>query len=341
MLTLDVMNEIRLSKKPMAQIALASLMLIPNYNLPWTKTTIAIQGAANIPGDRPVIFAMNHTDRYNYWPFQYQLWRAHSMYTATWVKGKYYNKKPLQRFMNAMGNIPVPSKGYLITADAASLLGHPPSEQTYRLLRDALDGGDEETRPLRERAADVGALSEIVRILDTPRNMLGLAFEPNGTTNYLETMNRLFQLMMERFVVLNEEAFQLGLHLLVFPEGTRSIRLSKGHTGLAQMALRLKANVVPVGCNGSDLVYPGNSPFATGGHIIYRVGTPLRPEGALKDFQIDAHYTPFTEAATEAHGEKFRAMTDLVMDRIHDLLDERHQRADNSRTVVEGAKRFL
>ena len=40
--------------------------------------------------DEPVIFAMNHTDRYNYVPFQYGLWQEKDRFTATWVKGKYY-----------------------------------------------------------------------------------------------------------------------------------------------------------------------------------------------------------------------------------------------------------
>ncbi|MFU8804899.1 MAG: hypothetical protein ACNA8W_13885, partial [Bradymonadaceae bacterium] len=152
MLTLDVMNEIRLSKRPIGQLAMAGLVLTPNFNLPWTKTDIELEGFENIPTDRPVIFAMNHTDRYNYWPFQYRLWRDHGIYTTTWVKGKYYNNKAVQRFMVATSNIPVPSRGYLITADAVTLLKRPPAEQTYRLLRDAIDAGEKETRPLRERA---------------------------------------------------------------------------------------------------------------------------------------------------------------------------------------------
>ncbi|MFU8806896.1 MAG: lysophospholipid acyltransferase family protein, partial [Bradymonadaceae bacterium] len=189
-------------------------------------------------------------------------------------------------------------------------------------------------------AAEAGVLSEIVTILDTKRDMLGLNFDPNQS-NYLETMQTLFHLMMERFVTLNEEAFDLGLHILVFPEGTRSKRLSKGRPGLAQMALRLEATVVPVGCNGSDLVYPGNSPFARGGRIVYRVGEPLHPDAELAPFQIDEHYTPFTPEAEQAHGEKFEAMTELVMDRLNDLLDERHKRTEDSETIVEGTKRFL
>jgi 1-acyl-sn-glycerol-3-phosphate acyltransferase len=340
MLTLDVMNEIRLSKRPIGQVAMASMVLLPNYKLPWTKTDITIEGFENIPQDHPVIFAMNHTDRYNYWPFQFELWKNHGIFTTTWVKGKYYNKPAIQRFMVAMSNIPVPSRGYLITADAVRLLGRPPADQAYRLLRDAIDSGERETRPLRERAAAAGVLSDVVTVLDTPRNMLGLDFDPNRS-NYLETMHRLFKTMMERFVALNEEAFALGLHILVFPEGTRSIRLGKGHNGIAQMALRLGATVVPIGCNGSDKVYPGNSPFSSGGRIVYRVGQPLTPEGDLAPFQIDERYTPFTQQAETTHKDKFEAMTGLVMDRINELLDPRHQRSEDSKTIVEGAKRFL
>ena len=66
------------------------------------------------PG-RSTILAMNHTDRYNYWPFQFQLWRQGRGFTATWVKGKYYENPFIAAFMDANNNIPLPSRGYVIT----------------------------------------------------------------------------------------------------------------------------------------------------------------------------------------------------------------------------------
>lgn len=340
MLTLDVLDSITLSKRPWGQIAMAAGVLLPNYNLPWTRTNITVEGMENIPTDQPVIFAMNHTDRYNYWPFQYRLWRDLKIFTTTWVKGKYYNKAPIRAFMIKTNNLAVPSRGYLITADAAALFDRPPSDNTYRIIRSAIDAGSTNTRELREKAAEAGVLAEMVTLLDTPRDMLGLAFEPHRQ-NYLEAMMELFESMMEKFVALNEQAFELGLPIIVFPEGTRSVRLDEGKPGLAQMALRMKATVVPVGSNGSDRVYPGNNPFARGGDIVYRVGPPLRPDGDLAPFQIDEPFTPFTVEAEEKFGQIFEPMTELIMDRINDLLDPRHQRSEGDSEVAKGARRFL
>ena len=65
-------------------------------------------------------------------------------------------------------------------------------------------------------------------------------------------MRSLFAAMMQRVVEINRDGLQKGLHLLVFPQGTRSRRLTRGHTGAAQIALHTGAPVIPVGCSGSD-----------------------------------------------------------------------------------------
>lgn len=340
MLTLDVLDSIQLSKVPWGQVLMGYAVLAPNYNFPLRRTKIELEGVENIPGDRPVIFAMNHTDRYNYWPFQYRLWRQLNQFTTTWVKGKYYNQAALRTFMIKTNNLAVPSRGYLITADAAQVLGQPPKDKTYRLIRSAIDAQSTDIVALREEAAEAGVLAELSTLIDTPRNMLGFDFHPQRQ-NYLEAQRDLFQQLMEKFVELNEQAFGLGLNIIVFPEGTRAVRLQEGKPGLAQMALRMKATVVPVGSNGSDRAYPGNSPLSKGGHLIYRIGKPLTPDGELKEFQIQEHFTPFTHEAEEKFGEKFQGMTDLVMSRIEELLDERHRPAEGEEGGTKGASRFL
>ncbi len=339
MLTLDVMDEIEMKPRPWGQLALAAGLLMPSYHKPWAKTTIRLEGREHLPAE-PVIFAMNHTDRYNYWPFQYRIWRDDGRYTTTWVKGKYFNHPALRAFMIKTGNLAVPSRGYLITADAAQLLGEAPSSRVYRMLRDAVDAGETDTRPLRERAANEGVLSQMVPILDTPRDMLGHRFDPHQQT-YLEAMEELFQAMMEKFVELNEQAIDVDLSVLVFPEGRRSVRLQDGKPGVAQMALRMGATVVPVGCNGSHEVYPGNSPVARGGEITYRLGAPLRPQEELAEFRIDEAFTPFTTEARERFGDRFEAMTDLIMERIEGLLDERHQPIEGHEEGTKGSDRFV
>ena len=115
MLDLPRMERIKLTARPKMQRLLAYTLLMPNYRvLPGVK--IELEGLSRIP-DEPVIYAMNHTDRYNYWPFQFWLWRARSRYTATWVKGKYYEKAAVGMFMELTSNLPTVSRGYIITKD--------------------------------------------------------------------------------------------------------------------------------------------------------------------------------------------------------------------------------
>ena len=143
--------------------------------------------------------------------------------------------------------------------------------------------------------------------------------------------------MMKQFVVLNEQAFAKGLRIIVFPEGTRSVTLQEGRTGLAQMALRMKKAIVPIGCNGCDLAYPGDAPWSMGGEIEYRIGEPLRPSGALAPFQIDEPFNPYTNEA-DAHASAFQGATGVVMKEIAALLDARYLAEGDAK--VTGAKRF-
>ena len=341
MLTLDMMQNIELTRVPWGQIATAAMFLMPNYNIPGRGVEIIIEDAERIPETGRVILAMNHTDRFNYWPLQYRLWRREqSIFTATWVKGKYFNNPVMARFMAATNNIPTPSRGYLITADAANVLGRPPSGETYRLVRDALDAPDRDLGELRSTAKQQGVLDEFDALIKTPRDMLGRRFQPSRE-DYFLAMHLLFAAMMDEFVSLNDRAFALGHKVIVFREGTRSLKLVKGRPGLAQMALKMGATVVPIGCNGSDDLYPGDSPVALPGRVVYRVGEPLTPQGALAEFQIDQNFTPFTQEAERAHGETFAAMTDVIMARLAELLDDRYLPGDGDTTEVQGAARFL
>ena len=338
MLTLDVMREIELSEDPLLLRVLGSVARA-NFNFPPTRTDVAVEGAEHLSHDRRVMFAMNHTDRYNYIPLY--VWQQERDWptTCTWVKGKYYQHPMLREFLAQANQIPVPSRGYLITADADALLGEPPSSATYRILRDAVDRGEGDRQELLERASRAGVSGEVEQIVDTPRDLMGLPFDPKRES-YVQAQLRVFGEMMEEFVNLNLQAFRVGCNVLVFPEGTRSPRLTEGHTGLAEMAIRMKMPVVPIACQGSDRAYPGENPFSRGGTVEYRFGEPLEPEGALAEFQTDDPFRPFTRRAEQRHGERFRAMTDLIMDRIEELLDPEYSR-DESVEMGGGTERFV
>ncbi len=117
------------------------------------------------------------------------------------------------------------------------------------------------------------------------------------------------------------EAFRLARRILdeghvlfVFPEGTRSPdgALQAARDGVAVLALRSGAPIVPVGIAGSDRVWPrGRKLPRPGGRLTIRVGTPFRIADELP-------------AGTERRAAKGLATT-ILMRRIAELLPERQR----------------
>jgi len=319
---------IRLSAEPRGQKLVALGFLLPNYKAAGVR--IRFEHDDRIP-DGPVIYAMNHTDRFNYWPFQYRLWRSNGRFTATWVKGKYYENPAIGAFMERTNNLPTVSRGYIITRDVLGTLGRLPTDDEYRALRttvDAVARGEDPPPPEVPRA-----------LLTVPRDILGRRFDPTEES-WAEAVQAVFRRMMQRFLALHEEAFDLGLDLIVFPEGTRSRRLSRGHIGLAEVALHFRKPIVPVGCNGADRIYPGSSPVARRGEVVYRFGEPLRHED-LEDFHVPP-FTPFDARDEAKHRDRFQALVDVVMERIDGLLDPPYRSgADLRSDGVQGSHRFV
>lgn len=317
-LDLPTLRSQRLSRSPRGQIIIGHTLLRLSYALP-RRTEIVLEGAENVPADRTVFFAMNHTDRYNYWPFQYAMWKRRMRFTATWVKGKYFESRFMARFMMATNNIPLPSRGYVIATEFRRRTGRAPTNDEYRFLRDLSDGNRWAiSSPVLEKLLEDGS--------------------------FLRDFEATWDAMIGEVLRLNREAlFEKDLNVLVFPQGTRSKRLSQGHIGLAQAAQHFARSIVPVGCSGSDRLYPGGSPWSKGGRVVYRVGKPLDPEGPeLLPFRVREPFRPLTKAAGEAHGEKFRAITDLVMERIAGLVDPEYGwGAEKASDGVRDMSRFL
>ena len=334
MLDLPRLKRIRLMKRPIGQMFFGHTVLTLNYKfLPGID--IRLEGLEHIP-DEPVIYAMNHTDRFNYFPFMYEMWKLKERYITVWVKGKYYESPIVGTFMELTSNLPTVSRGYIITKDFSLTMGRRPTEAEYETLRklvdlDAAPDGDPST-------VDVSAIPS--KLFETKRDILGVDFDPSECT-YAVGINRVFTAMMAEFVRLNERSFELGLDLLVFPQGTRSIRLPRGRIGMMEIALRYKKPIVPIGCNGCDLVYTGSLPIGRAGTIVYRIGAPI-PYEALSDFHIHEDYAPFSAEAEYKHRHEFQGAVDLVMNRINDLLDPQYQFSDDLQsTGVRGTSRFI
>lgn len=334
MLDLPRLKRIKLMKRPIGQVFFGHTVLGPNYNfLPGVD--IRVEGIEKIPNE-PVIYAMNHTDRFNYFPFMYRMWKLKERYITVWVKGKYYEGPLVGAFMELTSNLPTVSRGYIITKDFTQTMGRRPKQAEYDTLRELVN---KEAAP--DQDANTVDLSTLPReLLGTPRNILGVEFDPS-VCSYAVGINRVFTAMMAEFVRLNERSFDLGLDLLVFPQGTRSIRLPRGRIGMMEVALRYKKTIVPVGCNGSDHVYTGSLPIGKSGTIEYRIGDPISYED-LADFHIDEDYAPFSAEAEHLHRDKFQGAVDLVMDRINDLLDPEYRFSDDLQsTGVRGTSRFV
>jgi 1-acyl-sn-glycerol-3-phosphate acyltransferase len=112
------------------------------------------------------------------------------------------------------------------------------------------------------------------------------------------------------------EAFRLAMRILqegqilfVFPEGTRSRdgALQEARDGVAVLALRSGAPIVPVAIAGSSAVWPrGRRIPKPGGHVTVRVGKP---------FRIADVVPPDTDRRAAK-----RLATDVIMRRIAELL---------------------
>ena len=106
--------------------------------------------------------------------------------------------------------------------------------------------------------------------------------------------------------------------LLIFPEGTRSPdgSLQEAKDGLATLAMRTNAAIVPIGINGSDKVWPKGSklpipiPRRT---ITVHIGSPFRVADVVP-------------AGVDRRAAKTIATT-AIMGRIAALLDPRHRGA--------------
>ena len=299
------LDNIRLSSTPIGQKIIGTLVLVPNYHL-FQHVDIRFENLERIPRGETVIFAMNHTDRYNYWPFQYRLWRLGYPFTTVWAKGKYYRSKVVGKMLDASNVIPVPSMGYLVEEFYRQRFGRRIGKDEYRAVKDWIDGKIDETSAQGKLRAETANLF---------------------TRGFIEHLKGYHQLLMEKVAQLSTKALlEWGLNLIIFPEGTRSLRLGTGRTGLAQIALFSGKKIVPVGCNNSDRIYTGHSPFARSGTVTYRIGEPLSVDGRLKEFRITEPFKLFSRESQQKHKVQFEGVTQVVMDSINELLDERHRR---------------
>jgi 1-acyl-sn-glycerol-3-phosphate acyltransferase len=94
---------------------------------------------------------------------------------------------------------------------------------------------------------------------------------------------------------LAQRVLQAGEVLMVFPEGTRSptAELQKPKDGLAMLALRTDATIVPIGVSNTDRVWPKGRPMPRfGGHATLRVGSRSGSRTSCPPASIASHRRP-------------------------------------------------
>jgi len=305
MVDLEYLKNINLVSDPRTQKIVGTLFLKPNYEI-FRKVDIRFENIDRIPRDENVIFAMNHTDRFNYWPFQYKLWRMKYPFTTVWVKGKYYRNSLLAKGLDLCNLIPVPSMGYLIEEFYKKRFGKRIDREEYRKIRDVIDEKYEDLETYRQNLAEITQL-------------MGESF--------VDFIRDLYERIMEKVADLSIYAlFEKGLSVIIFPEGTRGSQLGEGRTGIAQVALHTGKTIVPVGCNNSDAIYPGSSPVAQSGWITYRIGEPLTLADQLKEFRISEKFKLLSRESQQKYREKFEGATAVIMKAINAQLDEKYRR---------------
>jgi 1-acyl-sn-glycerol-3-phosphate acyltransferase len=253
-------------------------------------------------------------------------------YAAVWVKAKYYQNPAMAWILDRFNNIPIPSMGYLLVKDFETACSRAPEQDEYELLKSFADGALPEAE-LRDRLARRQPDSRLQL-----SKFLHLESQ-EGPTDWRTSVLLRFDELMREVVRLNQDALALGLDIIVFPQGTRSKRISRGFTGAAQMILATGAPVLPVGASGVDRMFPGGSPLPSAGVATFRIGELLRPGHELKPFEEGPAFIPFTPEAKKQE-PRFQALTDLLMDRINNLVDPEYQR-DGREQAKTGVTRFV
>ena len=105
---------------------------------------------------------------------------------------------------------------------------------------------------------------------------------------------------------------------------------------MLEFAFRHNIPIVPVGSNGCEAIYPGGSPFASGGEVEYRIGKPLTLDDDL--CRVEEAYTVYPRLE-EVQGAVPKG-AEILTNAINELLDEPYQLGKNT-DERSRAERFM
>jgi 1-acyl-sn-glycerol-3-phosphate acyltransferase len=275
----------------------------------------------------PVLFAMNHSHYYDFMQSRRALWLQRRMQTVTFVKPRAFQHRLEGAYMKRMGNIPLVSRGYLISADFAGLHGRRPSEDEYRRLREHVDRGAQLPDAPLFRALQSSA-----------RDMLDLPYEPDDT-RYDVAIKQRYRAAMATTVELARSVLAAGVSLHVYPQGLYSTRLTRGRIGTVQLARALDVPIVPVGFSGMNECFGHRQMLAhTRGTLTMRFGEPRRVSAPEL-----AEFTPFDPDEELRLRGPLERETQALMNDINALLDPAYTWGEDpdEGDGLEGIARFF
>jgi 1-acyl-sn-glycerol-3-phosphate acyltransferase len=281
----------------------------------------------NFPDLRePVLFAMNHSHYYDFMPSRKALTDQAGIQTVTFVKARAYQNRLEGAYISTMGNIPLVSRGYLISADFAQVHGRRPTEHEYRTLREHIDHGE-----------SLAAEPEYRALQTTARDMLDFAYDPRSTS-YRDAIHDRYARAMATTLGHARTVIAAGKCLHIYPQGLFSSRLSRGRIGAVQFAAALDVPIVPVGFSGMNECFNKNEMVPSNpGILTMRFGEPRRIERPeLVDFEP---FVPSEELRVRAVLED---ETQALMNAINELLDPAYTWGEDPRgDGLEGIARFF
>lgn len=288
-----------------------------------TRTQLALHGF-EAPA-RPVLYATNSTQRYDFMTFRSAMRRG-GQRVVTVTKAKNYHSPVMRPVLEHTGVVPLASRGYVILVDARAVFGRDASDEEYRAMRDHLD-----------RGADLPAGPQFDALRTRERALLGARFDPRAESLRAMWM-RVYAALLGEALRFSREAIDAGYSVQIYPEGTVSSRLGKGRIGAMVFAQALGVEVVPVGMSGCREVFSGPTLRLRGGLVDLRFGAAYKP-----DFTgLQEGFVPFDPEHEARARPVLQRATDDLMDRIDALLSPECQRQEGFvPDGTRGTRRFL
>ncbi len=285
---------------------------------------VIVEGAERLP-QTPAVVATNATHKYDLVPIRAALKECGHQATTV-SKGKNWHDRASAFACDALGSLPLVSKGYILTMDFMAVIGRRPQEDEYAALRAHIDHG-----------VALPPTEVFKRLSTTPRQILGGEFNPR-VVGYRAAVLALYHTFQMHMLRLGRQAIARGVHIHIFPQGSVSTRLSTGRIGAVQIASALGLPIVPISVSGAQAVFanPGKMQLRSG-TLMIRIGEPFMPDVS----DLPRTFRPFHPEDEREFKPILQRSTDTLMEAINQRLDVQNQWSPERRSDgAQGTHRF-